>query len=126
MNRRNQDLNPWATKPALYGERVILRPYVDADLPALVRLVADDEVQRLTGSVHTSATASAETANTGAALQKWHATRNEQTDRLDLMISETALDHFANVSKSLVCEISQNPSHNPCSGSADDGRECGS
>jgi RimJ/RimL family protein N-acetyltransferase len=85
-SRLNQGLNPWAIKPTLYGTRVTLRPYVDADLPALVRMVADDAVQRLTGSVHTSAAASADTANTEGQLQTWYATRNEQTDRLDLMI----------------------------------------
>jgi RimJ/RimL family protein N-acetyltransferase len=77
---------PWATKPTLYGERVTLRPYIDTDLPHLVRTVANPDVQRLTGSVYTSTAASDEGSLTEGQLRTWYATRNEQTDRLDLMI----------------------------------------
>jgi len=47
----------FATKPTLTGERVILRPYVDEDLPALREAMADPDVLRLTGSVHDDAEA---------------------------------------------------------------------
>jgi RimJ/RimL family protein N-acetyltransferase len=77
---------PWAIKPTLHGKRVTLRPYLDADLPHLVRTIADPDVQRLTGSVHTSTAAAGAGSPDDGQLRAWYATRNEQTDRLDLMV----------------------------------------
>ena len=74
----------FADKPTLTGERVVLRPFHEADLPALATAIADPEVGRLTGSVHTS-----EEAGQGhdeARLREWYLTRNDQDDRLDLAI----------------------------------------
>ena len=62
----------------------MLRPFHEADLPALATAIADPEVGRLTGSVHTS-----EEAGQGhdeARLREWYLTRNDQDDRLDLAI----------------------------------------
>ena len=74
----------FADKPTLVGERVVLRPFHEADLPALAAAIADPEVGRLTGSVHTS-----EEAGQGhdeAGLREWYLTRNDQDDRLDLAV----------------------------------------
>ena len=47
----------FATKPTLTGERAILRPFVDADTPALLAALGDPDVRILTGSVHDEAAA---------------------------------------------------------------------
>jgi len=74
----------FADKPTLVGERVVLRPFHEADLPALAAAIADPEVGRLTGSVHTS-----EEAGQGhdeGRLREWYLTRNDRDDRLDLAV----------------------------------------
>ena len=77
-----------ADKPTLTGEKVVLRPFTDADLPAMAEAVADPEVGRLTGSFHTSEDAAV--APDLEVLRQWYSTRNEQTDRLDLAIVDRA------------------------------------
>ncbi|GAB3065312.1 GNAT family N-acetyltransferase [Pedococcus soli] len=74
----------FAAKPTLTGERVVLRPFEEGDLPAMTEAVADPEVGRLTGSFHTTE----ETAQPPdrERLREWYATRNAQTDRLDLAV----------------------------------------
>jgi RimJ/RimL family protein N-acetyltransferase len=78
--------NPFAVKPTLHGALVTLRPYIEADLPHLAKAVADREVQRLTGSTHTSDQTDGDLAASNDRLREWYTTRNQQTDRLDLMI----------------------------------------
>lgn len=82
------------TKPTLTGERVVLRPFQEADLPAMAACLADPDVIRLTGSAHSSAEVEADAAATAAGLDErttaWYRTRNDQTDRLDLAIVDRA------------------------------------
>jgi RimJ/RimL family protein N-acetyltransferase len=68
----------FADKPTLTGERVLLRPFLDDDLPALRAALADPEVIRLTGSAGLD--------HDEDELRHWYATRNAQTDRLDLAV----------------------------------------
>ncbi|MEV0328211.1 GNAT family protein [Micromonospora echinospora] len=72
----------FADKPTLTGERVLLRPFRDDDLPALRAALADPEVIRLTGSVGV--------AHDEEHLRRWYASRNAQTDRLDLAVVDRA------------------------------------
>jgi RimJ/RimL family protein N-acetyltransferase len=78
----------FADKPTLTGERVVLRPFEEADLPALEAAIADPELGRLTGSVHTSQDAAQ--GHDPQRLREWYLTRNEQDDRLDLAITDRA------------------------------------
>ncbi|MEU4568397.1 GNAT family protein [Micromonospora sp. NPDC023956] len=72
----------FAAKPTLTGERVLLRPFLDDDLPALRTALADPEVVRLTGSTGV--------AHDEEGLRRWYAGRNAQTDRLDLAVVDRA------------------------------------
>lgn len=75
----------FADKPTLVGERVTLRPVALEDIPVLTTILRDPELRRLTGSSHS--TAEAESAEEDEArLREWYSTRNDQTDRLDLMV----------------------------------------
>ena len=81
----------FATKPTLDGEKVILRPYIDADLPALREAMADSDLLRLTGSIHDEAEAVKPVSPEEEQLRlDWFSTRNEQDDRLDLAIVDRA------------------------------------
>ena len=73
----------FSVKPTLTGERVVLRPVRDDDLPALAGILADPEVARLTGSP------AGETFEP-ARLRAWYGTRNSQADRLDLAVVDRA------------------------------------
>ena len=79
----------FADKPTLTGERAVLRPFRDADLPALAEAIADPEVGRLTGSVNSS-TAVPDAAFGEERLREWYSTRGAQDDRLDLAIVDAA------------------------------------
>ncbi|MCU7827385.1 GNAT family N-acetyltransferase [Kitasatospora sp. DSM 101779] len=73
----------FARKPVLTGTAVQLRPFRPEDLPHITAALDDPEVLRLTGSAHRPPI--------GAdALARWYATRNEQTDRLDLAVVDLA------------------------------------
>jgi RimJ/RimL family protein N-acetyltransferase len=76
---------PFAHKPTLTGERVVLRPFVDDDLAVMSEAIADPEVGRLTGSVHSSTVAPDE-GFSEERMREWYGSRNEQSDRLDLAI----------------------------------------
>ena len=80
---------PFADKPTITGEGVVLRPFEDGDLPALAEAIADPEVGRLTGSVNSS-TQPADAAFDEGRLRQWYATRNAQPDRLDLAVVDRA------------------------------------
>ncbi|MBS4205358.1 GNAT family N-acetyltransferase [Lederbergia citrea] len=64
-------------KPTIVGEKVILRPFKDEDLPSLEECLKDPEVIKLTGS---------STEFDREVVVNWYKTRNVQTDRLDLAI----------------------------------------
>lgn len=78
----------FAEKPTLTGDLLTLRPFVDADLSAMLEAVSDPEVGRLTGSVHTSGRAVQGPDTDG--LRRWYGTRNERADRLDLAVVDHA------------------------------------
>ena len=77
---------PFAVKPVLVGQKVTLRPFRDDDLPAIAAALADAEVLRLTGTVHTSAAAAGRRPHIDEKMRSWYGSRNEQDDRLDLAI----------------------------------------
>lgn len=77
--------SPFAHKPTLTGALVTLRPVAPEDIPVLADILADPQVRRLTGSVHTAAQAEGGSEDLEK-LTAWYGTRNEQTDRLDLMV----------------------------------------
>ncbi|MGC5661834.1 GNAT family N-acetyltransferase [Micromonospora sp. WMMD723] len=72
----------FATKPTITGERVTLRPFVDADLACFRAAMADPEVARLTGSPPGGPDEQQ--------LRSWYGSRNAQTDRLDLAVVDNA------------------------------------
>ena len=73
--------SPFATKPTLRGDRVVLRPPTADDAPALLELLCDPEICRLTGTRHT-------VEPTVDSLAEWYTTRADHDDRLDLAIVE--------------------------------------
>ncbi|MGC4896417.1 GNAT family N-acetyltransferase [Micromonospora sp. DT31] len=73
----------FSVKPTLTGERVVLRPFHDEDLPALATILADPEVARLTGSPPGE-------GFEPTRLRAWYGTRNSQPDRLDLAVVDRA------------------------------------
>ncbi|MEU4839730.1 GNAT family N-acetyltransferase [Nocardia testacea] len=84
-------LTDFAVKPALTGRKVLLQPFVDADLDAIRTALRDPEVRRLTGSVHDAAEEFApENPAEIAQLREWYASRAAQRDRLDLAVVDTA------------------------------------
>ena len=84
--------SPWLDKPTIVGERVVLRPFTGADVEAMGAVLADPDVLRLTGSVHSAVEAQAASPVLDEATRRWYATRAEQDDRLDLAIVERAAD----------------------------------
>ena len=81
----------FASKPTLAGDRVILRPYIDADLPALRAAMADPDLLRLTGSIHDEAEAFREISPEEEQFRlDWFNSRNDTDDRLDLAIVDQA------------------------------------
>ncbi len=72
----------FSVKPVLTGERTVLRPFTEEDVPVMARILSDPEVIRLTGSP---------TEALGPdRLRSWYGTRNDQSDRLDLGIVDRA------------------------------------
>jgi RimJ/RimL family protein N-acetyltransferase len=81
----------FTTKPMLAGQKVLLRPFTDEDVPAILAAIQDPEVARLTGSAHDDATAATPMSpDDEKATRNWYATRNQQTDRLDLAVVDRA------------------------------------
>jgi RimJ/RimL family protein N-acetyltransferase len=86
--RQSQD---FAVKPTLVGERVVLRPFREGDLPAMSEAMLDPEARVLTGSVHDAAQARAPgSPDEEKLLAEWYGTRNDQADRLDLAVTDKA------------------------------------
>ncbi|HLS44828.1 MAG TPA: GNAT family protein [Ornithinicoccus sp.] len=79
----------FARKPTLTGELVTLRPVEPADVAALHGILLDPDVRVLTGSV-TDSRAAADAEEDPEKLRRWYSTRNDQTDRLDLMVVDNA------------------------------------
>ncbi len=82
----------FSVKPTLVGDRVVLRPFTPADINAMAAVLADPDVNRLTGSVHSTAEATGRAAVHDDATRRWYETRADQDDRLDLAIVDRASD----------------------------------
>ena len=81
----------FAVKPTLVGERVVLRPFRESDLPAMSAALLDPEARVLTGSVHDAAQARAPgSPDEDKLLADWYGTRGDQADRLDLAVTDKA------------------------------------
>ncbi|GAA1401715.1 GNAT family N-acetyltransferase [Catellatospora coxensis] len=83
----DQPTAEFSIKPTLTGERVVLRPFIDADLDGIRAALVDPEVIRLTGS-----TADEDEAEQEKILRRWYGTRNAQPDRLDLAVVDRTTD----------------------------------
>ncbi|MGC1213649.1 MAG: GNAT family protein [Micromonospora sp.] len=75
----DQQTADFSVKPTLTGDRVVLRPFLDDDVAAFERVLADPEVVRLTGSPP-------DNRFDVERLRAWYGSRNAQTDRLDLAV----------------------------------------
>ncbi len=81
----------FSIKPTLTGEKVVLRPFGEYDLPAIRAVLLDPEARILTGSVHDAAQASAaEAPGEEKFLLDWYRSRGDQGDRLDLAVVDKA------------------------------------
>lgn len=77
------------TKPVLEGKKVILKPFDIEDWEKMLPILAEPEVNRLTGSVVNDEEASAAfSIEEAEKIKEWYLSRNQQTDRLDLAIIE--------------------------------------
>ncbi|QKW19119.1 GNAT family N-acetyltransferase [Kitasatospora sp. NA04385] len=80
----------FADKPTLVGEKVLLRPVrPEEDLPMLRAVIDDPDVLRYTSDAHTPAPPVWDEARERRVVD-WYTTRNEQTDRLDLIVVDRA------------------------------------
>ncbi|MGW7362385.1 GNAT family N-acetyltransferase [Streptomyces sp. NPDC054841] len=78
-----QPTTDFSVKPTLTGERVVLRPFTEADAPTMAVILSDPEVLLFTGSA-------GDPPLPEARLRSWYATRSDQTDRLDLAVVDRA------------------------------------
>ncbi len=79
----------FSVKPTLHGRLVTLRPFREGDVEVMAQILSDPDVRRLTGSVGSTAEAE-QPQELDDRLRDWYATRNEQTDRLDLAVDDAA------------------------------------
>ncbi len=79
-------MKSFADKPTLTGERVMLRSMLPEDAEPFFAALDDEEGNRLTGTHATF---------TFEQIQQWAASRQEQTDRLDLSIIDRATGLWA-------------------------------
>lgn len=70
-------MTTFADKPTLYGDRVVLRPMVRHDAPAMFADLDDEEALRLTGTRERF---------TFEQIEAWCASRADTDDRLDLAV----------------------------------------
>ncbi len=82
----------FAEKPTLVGRTVVLRPFTSADIAAMGGILADPDVLRLTGSVHTTEAAHGALGELDERAREWYDTRNAQVDRLDLAVVDRSTD----------------------------------
>ncbi|MFC8779670.1 GNAT family N-acetyltransferase [Streptomyces nigra] len=75
-------MSDFSVKPVLTGERTVLRPFTEADATVMAEIIEDPDVVRFTGEP------SAEL--TEERLRSWYGSRSEQTDRLDLAVTDRA------------------------------------
>ncbi|GAA2760541.1 GNAT family N-acetyltransferase [Actinopolymorpha rutila] len=77
---------PLADKPTLTGNAVVLRPFTAPDIKAMGRILADPEVLRMTGRVHSSVKMSDFPPDLDESTRRWYGSCGEQPDRLDLAL----------------------------------------
>lgn len=80
------DSFPLTHKPTLEGRLVVLRPFTEADISAMGPVLADPDVQILTGSVASRAQADGASVILDERTLAWYRSRAAQGDRLDLAI----------------------------------------
>ena len=76
----------FVTKPVLVGELATLRPFMEADLPAVVEILNDPDVGRLTGSFATTAELESSPTLLDDELRGFYLRNMTAPDRLDLAI----------------------------------------
>ncbi|MFF3013428.1 GNAT family N-acetyltransferase [Streptomyces sp. NPDC057939] len=74
------DLADFAHKPVLTGERALLRPFTEADAITMAGIIEDPEVVRYTFEPSDEFTLEG--------LRAWYGSRSDQTDRLDLAVTD--------------------------------------
>src|SRR5579871_835487 len=79
----------FATKPTLSGALTELRPFCEADLPAIDAALTDPECLRLTGSFHTTEEILEHRPDPDK-MRAWYLSRHAATDRLDLALIDKA------------------------------------
>lgn len=88
----------FASKPTTAGEKSTLRPFTRADTEDMGPVLADPELLRLTGSVHTTAEAENRSARLDDATRGWYESRRwyesrwDQADRLDHAVADRTTD----------------------------------
>ncbi|WP_256837803.1 GNAT family N-acetyltransferase [Ornithinimicrobium faecis] len=80
----------FSEKPTLTGDLVTLRPVEPEDVQVMVGILTDPDLLRLTGSVHSTAETETAAEPEIGPLREWYTTRNDQPDRLDLMVVDNA------------------------------------
>lgn len=81
----------FAVKPTLTGERVVLRPFaLGQDASALREMLTDPEAMKLTGDTHRTGEMRAWDDVAEARFLDWYGSRNDQDDRLDLAVVDSA------------------------------------
>jgi RimJ/RimL family protein N-acetyltransferase len=79
----------FSNKPVLEGNKVILRPFTEADCEIMLDLLEEAELRKLTGSVCSDEEAEEPSSQDEIdRTREWYLTRNQQTNRLDLAIVE--------------------------------------
>ncbi len=82
----------FAIKPMIEGGRAALRPFTPVDIQAMGSILADPEMLRFTGSVHTTAEAGRRSPRLDRATRRWYEPRADQADRLDLAVVDRVAD----------------------------------
>lgn len=77
---------PFQVKPVLTGDLLLLRPFNELDIAAMGPILADPDLLRLTGAVHTTAEANNRSAVLDQRTLDWYRGLAARGDRLDLAI----------------------------------------
>ena len=98
-------------KPLLSGEKVILRPFNDDDFEDIIDILNEPDVRKLTGSaVNEEECADPFSDEDLEKMSAWYASRNEQTDRMDLavidrqtgyLVGEAVLNEYDEVTRNV-------------------------
>ncbi len=81
----------FSVKPTLIGERAVLRPIaLEQDAAVLREMLRDPEALKLTGSMNGPDDMPDWDAAAEARFLDWYGTRNDQVDRLDLVVVDRA------------------------------------